>query len=50
MRGKRLGLTSNQAGKGLKWGDSTSETTRFAEKRDFTSAAGLLALGISAAC
>jgi hypothetical protein len=43
-------MASNQVKMGLKWGDSTSQTTRTVEKRTFTSAAGLRTLGISAAC
>jgi hypothetical protein len=43
-------MTSNQVEMGLKWGDSASGATRIVEKRVLTSAAGLRALGISAAC
>ena len=41
-------MTSNQAEMGLKWGDATSQAARNIEQRDFTSAAELRALGISA--
>ena len=47
---KVLEMTSNQAEMGLKWGDATSQAARNIEQRDFTSAAELRALGISAAC
>lgn len=50
MRAMSFEMTSNQVEMGLKWGDSTSGAARAVENRDFTSAAELRTLGISAAC
>lgn len=50
MRRMSFEMTFNQAAMGLKWGDSTSNAACTVEKRDFTAAAKLCALGISAAC
>ena len=50
MRGRGLELTSIQVEMGLKWVDSASGATRIVDKRFYTSAAGLHALSIAAAC
>lgn len=50
MSATRLEMDSDQTEKGLKWGDSTSGAVRTAEKIHISTVAGLLAVGISAAC
>lgn len=50
MRVISLETTSNQVKNGIGWGDLVPRSICIVEKRTFTSAAWLPALGISAAC
>jgi hypothetical protein len=50
MRAKRLEMTPIPAETGLEWRAGAPRSASIVEKRTLTSAAGLCAMGISAAC